>query len=174
MIASYPEAEETATDPQAERIMESVIEIVHAIRNARAQHKVESSKWIEAQIYAGELTLALTPHSETIQTLARVKPVTILENREGLPGKDNLVLVLNDLEVAIPMASMVDQEAERERLQKEIAQTQAAMARLEARLNDTQFLTKAPAAVVEKERNNLAIGKDKLERLKEQLNRFQA
>ncbi|GAJ18333.1 unnamed protein product, partial [marine sediment metagenome] len=54
MVAAYPIADETAIDPQAERIVESIIEIIHSIRNARAQCKVESSRWIEAQIYAGK------------------------------------------------------------------------------------------------------------------------
>ena len=71
------------------------------------------------------------------------------------------------------MASMVDLEAERKQLQNEIEQTRAAVSRLEARLADKQFLTKAPAAVVDKERNKLVERKDKLARLKQQLDRFE-
>jgi len=154
--------------------MESVIEIIHSIRNARTQYKVASNRWIEAQIYAGELTPVLTPHSEAIETLARARPVTFRDKGEdGSPDKDALVLVLKDLEVAIPMASMVDQAAERKQLQNEIEQTQAEVSRLEARLSDKQFLTKAPAAVVDKERNKLVERKDKLARLKQQLGRFE-
>ncbi len=175
MVAAYPEADEKAIDPQAERVMESVIEIIHSIRNARAEYKVESSRWIEAQIYAGELTPAITPYSQAIQTLARARPVTFLESREEAPpGENVLALVLKESEVVIPMESMVDLEAERKRLEKEIEQSQAEIARLEARLKDKAFLTKAPAAVVDKERDKLVVRKDKLERLKEQLIRFKA
>ncbi|GAI55993.1 unnamed protein product, partial [marine sediment metagenome] len=67
MVTPYPEARGIATDPEAERVMESIIEIIHSIRNARAQYKVERTKWIEAQIYGGKLTPAITPYSQTIQ-----------------------------------------------------------------------------------------------------------
>jgi len=64
---------------------------------------------------------------------------------------------------------MVDLEAERKRLQKEIDQSQAEVTRLEARLNDQNFLARAPAAVIEKERQKLYTLTDKLERLKQQI-----
>jgi valyl-tRNA synthetase len=84
--------------------------------------------------------------------------------------RENAVaLVLKESEVVIPMASMVDLEAERKRVKKEIEETQAEVARLEARLKDKAFLSKAPAAVVEKERQKLATIKDKLKRLKQGL-----
>jgi len=175
MVAAYPEADDTAIDPEAEQIMESVIEIIHSIRNARAQYKVESARWVEAQIYAGEFTTSIVPYSQTIQTLARARPITFLASRQqDRPSKNALVLVLKDTEVIIPMESMVDVEAEKKRLQQEIEQNQAELARLQDRLGDQAFLAKAPANVIDKERDKLALRKDKLERLKQQLARFQA
>jgi valyl-tRNA synthetase len=174
MVATYPETREIATDPESERVMESIIEIIHSIRNARAQYKVESTEWIEAQIYGGTLTPAIIPHSQTIQTLARTRPVTFLDSRqESRPEKNALVLVLKETEVVIPMESMVNLEAEKKRLQEEIERSQAEVARLEARLKDRAFLTKAPAAIVDKEQNKLATRKTKLERLKQQLSKYQ-
>ena len=174
VVATYPETREVFIDPEAERVMESIIEIIHSIRNARAQYKVENTRWVEVQIYAGELKPDITPYSQTIQTLARVRPVTFLDGRlEGQPSENTLVLVLKDSDVVIPMESMVDREAERKRLQKEIEQGQAQVTRLEARLKDRAFLTKAPQAIIEKEREKLYTLTDKLERLKEQLTRLQ-
>jgi valyl-tRNA synthetase len=80
-----------------------------------------------------------------------------------------VVLVLKETEVVIPMESMVNLEDERKRLQKEIEQSQAEVAQLEARLKNGEFLTKAPAAVVDKERRKLYTLTDKLERLKQQI-----
>ncbi len=169
MVAAYPAAEETAIDPQAEPVMECIIEIIHAIRNARAQYKVESTRWIEAQIYADKFTSAIIPYSETIQNLARARPVTFLDKRrENLSGENALTLVLKQAEVVIPMESMLNLEAERNRLEKEIEQSQAEVTRLEARLKDNAFLTKAPAIVVDKERQKLYALTDKLKRLKQQ------
>jgi valyl-tRNA synthetase len=172
-VAAYPEAEEAAIDPESERVMDSVIEIIRSIRNVRAEHNVESTKWIEAQIYTGELKSAITPYSQTIQTLAKVRPV-ICDERQGQSEENALVLVLKEAEVVIPMESMVDLEAEKKRLQKEIGQIQAEVSRLETMLSDRAFLTKAPAAVVDKARAKLAAKKDKMERLKQHLNQLNA
>ncbi|MBA7707154.1 hypothetical protein ES703_116023 [subsurface metagenome] len=131
---------------------------------------MESSRWVEAQIYGGKLTPAITPYSQAIQTLARARPVTFLDSRqEGPPSENALVLVLKETEVVIPMESMVNLEAERKRLHEEIAQNQAEVAQLEARLKDREFLTKAPAAIVAKEQSKLATRKDKLKRLRQQI-----
>jgi len=173
MIAAYPEAGEKAVDPPAERVMESIIEIVHAIRNARAEHKVESGRWIEAQVCAGELTPDIRVYSSAIETLAKARPLSFFKRREEAPPAENvLALVLKSSEVIIPLESMVDPAAERKRLEREIAQTAAEVARLEARLKDKAFLTKAPPAVVAKERDNLSVRKDRLERLKQSLDRL--
>jgi valyl-tRNA synthetase len=174
MVADYPRVDKKAVDPQAERVMESIIEIIHSVRNVRAQYKVESSRWVEAKVYAGELTPTITPYSPAIETLARARPVTFLESREALKGKNIVALVLKESEVIIPMASMVDLEVERKRLQQEIEEAQTEVARLEARLRDKAFLRKAPAVVVNSERDKLAVRNDKLQKLKEQLTRFQA
>jgi valyl-tRNA synthetase len=67
------------------------------------------------------------------------------------------------------MASMFDLDAERKRIEKELEQTQNEVGRLEARLKDEAFLTKAPPAVVEKERQRLYTLNEKLEKLKLQI-----
>jgi len=175
MMAPYPEADASAVDPEAERVMQSAIEITRSIRNARAQYNVSSERWVAAQVYGGQLTPAMAAYSEAIQTLARARPVTFMDKRrETRPGENVLVMVLPEAEVVIPMESMVDLAAEKKRLEEEIDQTQAGVARLEARLQDGAFLTKAPATVVDRERNKLAMSKDKLERLRQELARLQA
>ena len=173
MIAPYPEADAANADTGAERVMETVVDIIRAIRNNRSEHNVESGVWVEAQVYAGELTVDIAAHLATIEALARAKPVTFLEKRrESRKGENVLVSVLKEAEVAIPMESMVDVNTERIRLQKEIDQNEAEMGRLEIRLQDSQFISRAPVAVVEKERNKLKTIQDKLERLKQELERL--
>jgi valyl-tRNA synthetase len=115
----------------------------------------------------------LSAYSQTIGTLAQVSPLKIVDSRHmGGSSDRDLVLVLKNTEVLIPLASMIDPEAEKNRLQKEYAEVKANVDRLEIRLNDTAFTGKAPAAVVEKERVRLVEGKDKLNRLDQQLARF--
>jgi len=170
MISACPVADETAVDPGAEEIMGGIIDIIHSIRNARAQYKIASNRWLEAEIYGGELTPAMAAYQETIQALARAKPATFFGKRlEGQPGEDALALILKQADVVIPMAGIVDLAAEKKRLQKEIEQIKAEVARLQALLGDKTFLAKAPAAVVAKERQKLSSLIDKLARLKQQL-----
>ncbi len=175
MIAPYPGAGQFAADPGAETVMGAVIEIVRAIRNARAQHGVESTRWIEARVHAGSLTAAIGAHSGAIETLARARPVTFFATRqEAAPGKDTLVLVLKDCDVVIPMESMVDLAAEGARLGKEIEKMRAEVARLAARLGDGTFLSRAPASVVAQEKGRLAERQEKLERLEQQLGKLKS
>jgi len=175
MVAPYPEPDVKTVDPEAERIMGLVVEIIRSIRNARAQYNVESGKWVEAQIHTGpSLCQAVSSYTEAIKTLARAEPVAFIESRQGYqPDENTLVSVLQEAEVVIPMESMVDLKAEQKRLEKEIARDYAEVTRLEERLNNQGFLEKAPPAVVEKGRDKLAVVKDKLERLKQQLTRLQ-
>ena len=170
MVSVYPESDEAMLDPAAEAEIEAVIEIIRAIRNVRAQYKVESSRWIEAKIHTGSSRHAtISRYADSIKALARANPVTFPEGEPGdKAGENTLVLPLAQATVVIPMASMFDLEAEKKRLEKELEQTQAEVDRLEVRLRDEAFLTKAPGAVIEKESQKLYTLNDKLEKLKQQ------
>jgi valyl-tRNA synthetase len=173
MIAAYPEGDEKEIDSKSEEIIESLIEIIRSIRNARAEHGVESNKWIQAHIYAGNMIDDLKPYYNTIQTLTQSRPLELTATRhQGISDNNDLVLVLKDTDVVIPLSSMVDLELEKSRLQKEIEEVKTNVDRLEIRLNDPVFTSKAPPAVVQKERDRFLAGKDKLQRLIQQLERF--
>ncbi len=174
MIAPYPTVSELGFDPEAERIIDSVTEIIRSIRNVRAQYNVPNDKWVEVQIYAiNELKPAIMAHVPQIEELGRAKPVVFLEERkEALPGEKVLAFVLKETEVVIPLETLVDLVAEKKRLLAEMDGTQQQIERLTARLGDNAFISKAPQAVVDKERARLEEAKDKLARLKEQLARF--
>ncbi len=170
MVAKYPKADKNAIDTEAENIIESVIDITRAIRNIRAENKVESTKWIAADIYSGKMTAAIGSYSSAIQTLAKVKPLELKDGRlTGAPGEKFAVAVLKEADVTVPMASMIDLAVEREKIQKEITQIDADIIRLEARLKDEAFLSKAPAAVVAKEKERLVERKERAARLKQQM-----
>ena len=150
--------------------MEALIEIIRAIRNARAEHKVESTRWVSARIYTDELINEISPYAPVIEALARARPVAFFNRRQERPqGDNNLVTILKDATVAIPLESMVDLESERQRLKKEIAGCERNIAGLEPRLTNRDFLNKAPTAVIDKERDKLATQKTRMARLKEQL-----
>ncbi|MFH1647280.1 MAG: class I tRNA ligase family protein, partial [Chloroflexota bacterium] len=169
MVAEYPTADEGGSDPAVEAEMEDVIEIIRSIRNVRAQYRVESGRWVEAKIHTDSSRLeAMARYQGAIASLARANPVSFLPGEPGKEGGDNAVLPLARATVVVPLASLFDREAEQQRLRKELEQVQVEVSRLEARLKDEAFLTKAPGAVVEKERQKLYTLNEKLEKLKQQ------
>ena len=174
MIAAYPEADSNAINPEAEHIMSNIIEIIRAIRNARAEYKVPLNLSVEARIYGGKLAETIMSYTAAIETLARAKPVIAQKTRLEEQPKNSLVLVLTESQVVIPMASMVDIAAEKARIQKEVEQVGAEIGRLEARLQDDAFVTRAPAAIVTKEQDKLAMLKDKIVKLEQEQVRLQA
>ncbi|GAI96266.1 unnamed protein product, partial [marine sediment metagenome] len=134
---------------------------------------VKPNKWIEAQVYADELLSGLITQANIIETLAKVRPLTILGRQKREPTKDKaLVLVLKEAEVVLPLAGMVDRRAEEQRLVKESEEIKGRIAQLEARLRDNAFLSKAPSQVIEREKQKLAMFEDKLKRLHQELSQL--
>ena len=87
----------------------------------------------------------------------------------GAQGEKFAVAVLKEADVIVPMASMIDFAAEKEKILKEIAFIDTDVIRLEARLKDEAFLSKAPAAVVAKEKERLTERKERSARLRQQV-----
>ncbi len=174
MIAPYPAADMSAIDTRSEQTIGDIIEIVRAIRNTRSEYKVDATKWIAAEVFSGEITDAIKPYAVIIETLARARPVTLVNRRRGEKeeARNAVVAVLKNADVVIPLGSMVDIGAEKERLAKEIAGAEAEIGRLNVRLNDQSFLTKAPAAIVNKEKERLGTLTDKVARLKAELEKL--
>ena len=171
MIAPFPTADTSAFDDGAEREMEAVIDIVRSIRNARAESKVAPAKYIEAVIVAGDSRDSLEAHASTIGALARVRPLTFVDGKESKDATRDRAktLVLTGVEVILPLEGMIDVAAEKSRIEQEIESTRSEVARIEALLANESFVGKAPAAVVEKERQKVADRRDTLSRLEEKL-----
>ena len=170
IIAPYPKANPKLLDPGSEQVMETVMEVVRTIRNARAEYKVDIGKWIESSVYAGDHRTDLKGKAAVIEVLAKTRPLNIL-SRDQRPAKAEkaMVYVLKDADVVIPLAGMVDVEAEKTRLSKEMSTLEREIARLSQRLEDTQFISKAPPAVIDKEKARLKEYQDKCARMKVEL-----
>jgi len=173
IVAPYPKSNEKLLDPGAEQVMEAVMDIVRTIRNARAEYKVDVGKWVESFVYTDSLLSDIKARSATIETLAKTRPLTVLP-RDKRPSKADkaMVSVLKDADVVIPLAGMVDIEAEKARLSKEIDILQREISKLTQRLGDEQFTSKAPAAVIEKEKSRLQEYENKSARMKTELDQL--
>jgi valyl-tRNA synthetase len=146
-----------------------VQEIVRAVRNLRTEKKVTPGKRISATIQAGDRMSMLKAQSSTLAALAYLDPqqLTIVESLQEKP-QDQEVLIVGDLTSYLSLTGLVDVEGERARLKKELAETQSQIERLEGLLS-SPFGQKAPAAVVDKERQKLASFQETAASLREQL-----
>ncbi|HMD90383.1 MAG TPA: valine--tRNA ligase [Anaerolineaceae bacterium] len=146
-----------------------VQELVRAIRNLRAEKKVTPGKRIPAILVTGERMPLLQAEKKVITSLAYLDPAalrlvpTLDEKPQGAAS-----LVVMGIEVYLPLADLIDAEAERARIQKDLDELEGQITRLEALLS-SPFAQKAPAAVVDKERLKLVTYKESASRLKEQL-----
>ena len=168
MIAPWPEPRET--DDEAEEEMSLVMDAIRAIRNARAEYEVEPGKRIEAIIAAGESYALLTSQRDILVSLARLddEKLRLAHTLVKKPAKA-LTLVVDGLEIYLPLEGMVDLAAERERLTKEVEALSAAIARSEGLLANEDFTRKAPVHVVDREREKLVVNRERKAKLEERL-----
>jgi valyl-tRNA synthetase len=145
-------------------------EIIRAIRNLRTEKKVTPGRRIPATIAAGERLPLLQSQAAILAALAYIDPQQ-LSLVEGLPEKprDQAALVVSGIEIYLPLSGLVDVENERARLQKELAEVNAQIARLETLLAGP-FAQKAPEPVVVGERQKLETYRATAASLTEQLN----
>jgi valyl-tRNA synthetase len=170
MVAPYPAADPARYDLDAERRMGLTIEIITAIRNARAELKVDPAKQVEAIVDAAEHRELVLAQRAAIETLARANPLRVYGNGQPAPAFEKArVAVLGTVRVIVPTAGLVDVESERRKATDEIAQIERSIGQIDARLASPEFTSKAPPAVVEKERARLADYREKLAKLRERL-----
>jgi valyl-tRNA synthetase len=153
IIAPWPAAGER--DLQAEAEMGLIMEIVRAVRNARSEFDVKPGQQIAANLSAGSLAPRLAGQAEVLCSLAKIDPAR-LEIAESLAAPERaLTLVSGQVTTYLPLAGLVDLAGERDRLARELEDTEGQIARSEGLLGGP-FAERAPAAVVAREREKLA------------------
>ncbi|MBN2043751.1 MAG: valine--tRNA ligase [Anaerolineales bacterium] len=147
-------------------------EVVRAVRNLRSEKNVKPGVKLGAVLVASERVEFFEALRGNLSMLAGLDPkafhiVSALDKKpEGSVG-----LVVGSIEVYLPLSEMVDLGEEKARLQKELAENEAQIARLEGLLT-SPFAEKAPSAVVQKERDRLVLFQDAARKLRDQLRAF--
>src|SRR5207248_5948868 len=162
IIAPWPEA--AARDEAAERDMGMVMELVGGIRTARAELNIEPRRKVSAIVVAPAHLTLLEEQRAVVETLAVLDGLA-LHGELGVISTQALHLAFPDLEAYLPLEGVVDLAAERARAESEIARVERTLAGLRGRLSNADFTTRAPAAVVEKERARLSENEELLQRL---------
>jgi valyl-tRNA synthetase len=170
IIAPWPEPREIEGWEESKIADFALIqEIVRSIRNVRAEKSVAPSKRIAASIAAGSRLDLFKEQSRVIAALAGLNEaeLTIADSLSDKP-KDAAALVVGPVEIYLPLAGMVDLAGERTRLEKELKEARSHMERLE-KLLAGDFANKAPAALVQKEREKLEGYKNTAQKIEAQL-----
>jgi valyl-tRNA synthetase len=168
MITSWPIPQ--SPDEEAETAMQLVMDVVRAIRNARAEYDVEPGHRIVAHMAAGQKYDLLVSQRDVLVELARLDPDNLRIAHSLLDTTEQaLTLVVGGIEIYLPLAGMVDLNAERARLQKELTYVEDGITRSQKLLSNEGFITKAPAEVVQKERDKLTNLQEQAQKLSERL-----
>ena len=171
IVARWPEpTEEEAWESQVISEFSLVMDLIRGIRNLRAEKNTPPGKLIPANLVAsGRPFEIMQSQLKTIAALAYLdESHLVLTNELPAPLPGSISLVVGPLEVYLPQDGMLDLESERMRMEKELGEAQAQIDRLE-KLLASPFTQKAPAAVVEKERDRLEEFKEIAEKLRRQL-----
>jgi valyl-tRNA synthetase len=169
IIARWPERmPQEDWEEGAIKDFELIQEMVRAIRNLRSEFKLEPSKRIDTILVSESKTEFLTNNMNLLVDLAGLneESLQILTSKTQADGKT--VLVIEDIEVYLNLSASSDGEKDRERLEKELAEAESHIARLE-KLLASPFAQKAPTNVVDAEREKLAGYKNSAEKLRERL-----
>ena len=157
-------------DDEAEGQAGLVLDVIRAIRNIRAERGVEPARFVEAYVVVAPASRGAAEASRpVIEALARARPLHIVDGAGAAPREEVVAVILQGAEVVLPLAGMLDVEAERARLRGQAAQAEAEVQRLEAKLANEQFRSRAPQEIVAKEEGKLAAARARLEGLQARL-----
>ncbi|MEE0968403.1 MAG: valine--tRNA ligase [Clostridia bacterium] len=171
MVSSYPKYDDGMNFADDEEKMERVISAIRAIRARRNEMNIVPSK--KAKVYiASKYGDSFNEDTAVFFCrLASASEVFIAARFEDSEiNADNAVQIVTDAaSIFLPLSDIIDADKEREKLQGELKKTEGEIARLEGKLSNEGFVAKAPAAVVEGEKEKLAKYKEKLEGIKNAL-----
>jgi valyl-tRNA synthetase len=149
MVAPWPEPGER--DEAREAVMSRVMEIVRNVRAVRSEYRVEPARLITATIAAGTALPALRGQTNIISRLARLQPLTVCDVLAEKPA-DSVSVLVGEATIYLSLAELADVQAEVQRLTRERESARRALDSADARLKNEEFLARAPAEVIGRER----------------------
>ena len=156
MLAPYPTPSVEPVDADSVAEIEWVQQFILGVRRIKGEMDIPPGKPLPVLIAnASRQDLAWIQAARPyLDFLARTESITILDDESQAP--ESAMALVGEMKVLIPMAGLIDKDAELKRLDKEIARRTEDIARTESKLANPSFVDKAPATVVQKERDKLA------------------
>ena len=172
MLQPYPVSEDKGVDSAANADIEWLKDVIVGIRNIRGEMNIPPGKELTVLLGNGEERdrIRLEQNAPFLKKLARLAEIKWLENSEQAPVA--ATALVGELEILVPMAGLIDRDAELARLGREIGRLEKDLARIRGKLENPSFVDKAPAAVVAKEREKMQAQQQSLATLQEQAQRI--
>ncbi|MEH8108195.1 valine--tRNA ligase [Gallibacterium anatis] len=168
MLQPFPQFDANLVDEQAINEINWIKELIVNVRNIRSEMNIAPSKALDVLLrhLTEEEINCLNNNLSLIKTMAKLESINILSSDEEAPLA--VTKLLGNAELLIPMAGFIDKQAELARLTKELNKLQQEVRRIENKLNNENFVAKAPEAVIAKEREKMQGYLDGLDKLKAQ------
>ncbi len=168
MTQAFPIADESKIDETAEADLEWVKGVIEGVRNIRGEMNIAPSKALPILLQNGSADdkRRFEENEQFLIKLAKLESIEWLGDAEGPMSATQLV---GNMKVLVPMAGLIDVEAEKARLNKEIAKVEKDLARITGKLSNEGFVSKAPEAVIAKEKEKAANHESTVANLKEQI-----
>ncbi|OYT84105.1 MAG: valine--tRNA ligase [Pseudomonas sp. PGPPP4] len=172
MLQPWPVANEARIDAAAEGDIEWVKALMLGVRQIRGEMKISMAKRIDIIVAnaSAEDQRRLSDFEPLLNKLAKLESVRVLAAGEEAPM--SATTLVGEMEVLVPMAGLIDKDAELARLDKEIGRLEGEVKRVGGKLGNEGFVAKAPAEVLEKERAKLAEAEQALAKLVDQRQRI--
>ncbi len=151
MVSDYPVVKDELNFPEAERNVDIMLNAIRAIRNRRAEMNVPPKRLAKVIIVTNEPSL----FADKEPYFCRLASASGIEVADKCDDEGTVRIVTNACEIFLPLADIVDTDAERERLTKELATAESEIKRAQGKLNNAEFVSKAPEKVVNAEKEKL-------------------
>ena len=174
MLQPYPESDKSQINQQAINTTGWIMEFILGIRRIRGEMNIAPGKPIPVLLQntsAADLDFLSSSQGYLLQ-LGRVESITLLGKDDIAP--ESAISLVGGMKILIPMAGLIDKEAEITRLEKEIQKIIKDLPRIEGKLSNPKFIDKAPEDVIAKEKDKLAALQSSLVNLEEQLVKIKA
>jgi valyl-tRNA synthetase len=168
--APWPDRAAIPCDEGAIREMRWVVGLVSSVRSVRAEMNVPAAAKIDVLLKDAnaDTRARLDRHRDAIMTLARLKA---LGEANSLPGS-SAQFVLDEATAALPLGDVIDFAKERQRLEKDLKKTESEIARFDAKLNNADFVARAPQDVIDEQKEKRAEAEATMQRLREAVARL--
>lgn len=161
----WAQAESALINEKIEGDMQTLFELISAIRNIRAEWNIKPGEALDCQISAPDDQCLIQDNKELIIKLARLNKIDLQPDIASVQNCASAVI--GTIKCVIPLGNIIDIKKEKTRLTKQLEEHNKQITGIQKRLNNENFITKAPEAVVAKDKEKLKALADKIDKIQQ-------